>query len=536
MRLLGWGRWAVGRCMALMALALVLSFSSDGSAQTAPLYRNPSAPVEQRVEDLLSRMTLDEKVAQLMTVWTNKTEMLDDAFQFDDAEARRNFPNGIGQFARPQDISGPMSPRATPHRNARDTVALVNAVQRWAVEETRLGIPVLFHEEGLHGYVAPDATNFPQAIALASSWDPELVTRVNTVTAREMSARGVRLALSPVVDVARDPRWGRIEETFGEDPYLVGEMGVAAVRGLQGDALPLAPGHVFATLKHMTGHGQPESGTNVGPAPISQRTLRENFFPPFEEAVRRTNVRAVMASYNEIDGVPSHANRWLLHDVLRGEWGYQGAVVSDYFAIEQMADVHHIAADHAEAAVRALNAGVDMDLPDGAAYRTLVESVRTGRVSQSQIDDAVRRVLTLKFLAGLFEHPYADAEASEAITGNAEGRALAEEAARRSVVLLKNENALLPLDAGRVRTLAVIGPNAAAERLGGYSNVPRGVVTVLEGIQARVGAGVRVLHHEGVRITESDDWWADEVQLADPAENTRRIREAVSVARRADHI
>jgi beta-glucosidase len=518
------------------ALALAAAASADGAAQPLPLYRNPDAPVEQRVEDLLSRMTLEEKVAQLMTVWTNKTEMFDDSFQFDREETRRNFPNGIGQFARPQDISGPMSPRATPHRNARDTVTLVNAVQRWAVEETRLGIPVLFHEEGLHGYAAPDATNFPQAIALASSWDPELITRVNTVIGREISARGVSLVLSPVVDVARDPRWGRIEETFGEDPYLVGEMGVAAVRGLQGDAMPLARGHVFATLKHMTGHGQPESGTNVGPAAISERVLREDFFPPFEEAVRRTNVRAVMASYNEIDGVPSHANRWLLHDVLRGEWNYQGAVVSDYFAIEQMAGVHHIEADNASAAVRALAAGVDMDLPDGAAYRTLVASVRAGRVNESQINEAVRRVLRLKFEAGLFEHPYADAEAAEAITGNAEARALAEEAARRAVVLLKNENALLPLDAARIRTLAVIGPNAAAERLGGYSGIPRGVVTVLEGIQARVGQNTRVLHAEGVRITESDDWWADEVRLADPAENARRIRQAVSVARRADTI
>ena len=517
-------------------MVLALSFSGSGAAQTTPAYRNAGLPVEQRVEDLLGRMTLEEKVAQLLTVWTNKAEMLDAAFQFDPAKARQNFPNGIGQFARPNDISGPMSPRATPHRNARDTIGLVNAVQRWAVEETRLGIPVLFHEEGLHGYVAPGATNFPQAIALASSWDPELVTRVNTVTAREMRARGVHLALSPVVDVARDPRWGRIEETFGEDPYLVGEMGVAAVRGLQGDTLPLAPGRVFATLKHMTGHGQPESGTNVGPASISERVLRENFFPPFEEVVRRTNVRAVMASYNEIDGLPSHANRWLLHDVLRGEWDYQGSVVSDYFAIEQMADVHRIAPNHAAAAERALAAGVDMDLPDGAGYRNLVASVRAGRVSERQIDDAVRRVLTIKFLAGLFENPYADADAAEAITANAEARALAEEAARRSVVLLKNEGALLPLDASRIRTLAVIGPNAAAERLGGYSGVPQGVVTVLEGIQTRVGAGVRVLHHQGVRITQDDDWWADEVRLADPAQNTRLIRQAVSVARRADTV
>jgi beta-glucosidase len=312
-------------------------------------------------------------------------------------------------------------------------------------------------------------------------------------------------------------------------------MGVAAVRGLQGDALPLAEGHVFATLKHMTGHGQPESGTNVGPASISQRILRENFFPPFEEVVRRTNIRSVMASYNEIDGVPSHANRWLLTDVLRGEWGYGGAVVSDYFAIEQLADLHHVEPDHAAAAVRALRAGVDMDLPDGASFRTLVASVRAGRVAESEIDAAVRRVLEIKFLAGLFEHPYADGDAADALTGNSEARALALEAARRAAVLLKNDG-VLPLSAGRLRTLAVIGPNAAVARLGGYSGQPRQAVSVLDGIRAHVGNRVRIVTAEGVRITQSDDWWADNVELADPQENARRIQEAVRVARGADAI
>lgn len=520
----------------LFALGLTLAFAGASTAQQTPLYRNPDAPVDRRVADLLSRMTLEEKVAQLLTVWTNKPEIFDANMEFDPGRARTRYPNGVGQIARPQDISGPASPHEVPHRDSRRTVAFVNAVQRWAVEETRLGIPVLFHEEGLHGYAAVDATSFPQAIALASSWDPALVTQVNQIVAREIRARGVHLVLSPVVDVARDPRWGRIEETFGEDPYLVSEMGVAAIRGLQGDTLPLGPHSVMATLKHMTGHGQPESGTNVSPAPFSERTLREAFFPPFEQAVRRTNIRAVMASYNEIDGVPSHANRWLLNDVLRGEWGYTGAVVSDYFAIEQMADIHRIEADHAAAGIRALRAGVDMDLPDGAAFRHLVDAVRAGRVSEAEIDRAVRHVLEIKFLAGLFENPYADGEAAEAITGNDEARALAEEAARRSVVLLRNEGNLLPLDASRIRTLAVIGPNAAAERLGGYSGIPRGVVTMLEGIQAQVGDNVRVVHAEGVRITESDDWWSDTVTLADPARNARLIREAVAVARRADHI
>ncbi len=281
-------------------------------------------------------------------------------------------------MARPSDLRGTGDPFATPYRDAKQTVALVNAIQHYAVKDTRLGIPVLFHEEGLHGYAARDATSFPQAIALASSWDPDLLTRVFTVAAREMRARGVQMVLAPVVDVARDPRWGRIEETYGEDPYLVGQLGIAAVRGFQGDTLPLAPGKVFATLKHMTGHGQPEGGTNVGPASISERTLREVFFPPFAAAIHSSHALNVMASYNEIDGIPSHANYWLLHDILRGEMGFTGAVVSDYEGIEQLVTLHHVEPDFLHAAARAMHAGVDSDLPDGAAYAKLPEALVQG--------------------------------------------------------------------------------------------------------------------------------------------------------------
>jgi beta-glucosidase len=503
------------------------------AAPATPLYKNAAAPIPARVEDLLKRMTLEEKVAQIGTIWNNKDGILAADGSFDPAKASTSLPYGIGQIARPSDLEGTtLKGRG---RNTREATALINAIQHWAVEKTRLGIPVFFHEEGLHGAVVVDGTSFPQAIALASTWDPDLVRRANAITGRELAARGVSEVLSPVVDVARDPRWGRIEETFGEDPYLVGEMGVAAVQGLQGDALPLAPNKVFATLKHMTGHGQPESGTNVGPAEISERTLRENFFPPFEQVVLRTNVRAVMASYNEIDGVPSHANKWLLTGVLRGEWGYKGAVVSDYFAIEQMADIHHIEPDHAAAAIRSLRAGVDLDNPNGASFGTLVASVKAGKVTEKEIDAAVRRFLTLKFEAGLFEHPYHDVDAADVLTGNSDADAIALEAAHRAVVLLKNDGTL-PLKRDGLKTLAVIGPNAATMHLGGYSSVPRHVVDVLDGIRAKLGSSVNVVTAEGVRITESSDWNADDVQLANPAENEARIKEAVDVARKADSI
>ncbi|OHT18502.1 glycoside hydrolase family 3 N-terminal domain-containing protein [Edaphosphingomonas haloaromaticamans] len=507
-------------------------------APARPIYKDASQPVEARVEDLLKRMTLEEKVAQIITVWEGKTAVFDDKLQLDPKKLPAVWPDGIGQFARPSDARGAVSPRVVPGRDVRQTIALVNALQRWATTQTRLGIPILFHEEGLHGYAAVGATSFPQAMALASTWAPDLIRQINGVIAGEIRARGVHLALSPVVDVARDPRWGRIEETFGEDPYLVGEMGVAAVQGLQGDtgADRLLPaGHVFATLKHLTGHGQPESGTNVGPAPISVRELRENFFPPFEQVVRRTGIEAVMASYNEIDGVPSHANRWLLQDVLRGEWGFKGAIVSDYSAVDQLMSLHHVSPDLEGAAIRALDAGVDSDLPEGLSYKTLVKAVREGRVDEARVDVAVRRMLDLKFRAGLFENPYADVRQALAITNNDAARALALKAAQQAITLLKNDGTL-PLSLAAKPTIAVIGPNADVARLGGYYGQPPHSVSILEGIRNRAGNRANILFAPGVKITENDDWWADEVKLADPAANRRMIAEAVEVAKKADRI
>ena len=532
---------AIARLTGLVGAAAV-SITAAGLAPAAPghpTYKDPGASVEARVEDLLSRMTLEEKIAQMQSIWDNKREVFDAKLELDPKKMAQRYPDGIGQFARPSDATGPASPRLVPGRDARATIRLVNALQHFATEHTRLGIPIMFHEEGLHGYVAVGATSFPQAIALASSWDPALVRAVNVVTAREMRARGVTEALSPVVDVARDPRWGRIEETFGEDPYLVGEMGVAAVEGLQGGGRTrdLGSDKVFATLKHLTGHGQPESGTNVGPAPYSERNLREFFFPPFEKIIARTGVSAVMPSYNEIDGVPSSANVWLLQKVLRGEWGFTGAVVSDYYAIEDLQKLHRVAATPEEAARLALQAGVDIDLPSPGAYATLTQQVRAGSVPIAGIDAAVRRLLALKFRAGLFEHPFADPAQAVSITNNADARALARKAAQRAIVLLKNDGVLpLQLAAGNAPMIAVIGPNAAVARLGGYAGEPPVAVSILEGIRAKVGARAKVLYAQGVKITENDDWWADEVQLADPKENHRLIDEAVALAHGADRI
>ena len=530
----------------IIGLPLVLSTSCALAAQatgtaTKPLYKDAKAPVEARIDDLLARMTLEDKLAQITAIWNRKAALLTPTGEFDPAKAHALYPEGIGHFVRPNDLhgAGTPTPAEKPFRDARQTVDLVNAIQHYQMTETRLGIPALFHEEGLHGYAARGATHFPAALALASTWDPELLTRIFTVVAREIRARGVQLALAPVVDVARDARWGRIEETYGEDPYLIGELGVAVVKGFQGDQPPLdyglEPGHVFATLKHMTGHGQPQSGTNVGPAEISERSLREVFFPPFQAAITRGGAADVMPSYNEIGGIPSHANRWLLRDILRNEMGFKGAVVSDYEGIEQLVTLHHVEPDLESAAVRALNAGVDFDLPDGEAYRLLPKALAAGRVTQAQIDTAVRRMLRMKFRAGLFENPYADASYAEKITDNAEARALATEAARKSVILLKNDG-VLPLHADALKTLAVIGPNAAVARLGGYSNVPRHAISVLDGIRTKLGSSVRIVTAEGVRITNTADWYADDVRLADRDENLRLIEQARQVASDADVI
>ena len=527
---------------AFLALTAPLT-AAQAPQPAAPLYKDPRQPADARVEDLLSRMTLDEKVAQLESVWEHKDKVQTPDGTFSAEKAAQNFPSGIGQIARPSDrrgvtvTSGAAGAAAGSHgRDARETADYINAAQHWAVERTRLGIPLLMHEESLHGYVARGATSFPQAIGLASTWDAALLTRIFGVAAREMRARGATLALAPVVDVARDPRWGRIEETYGEDPYLVSEMGVAAIEGFQGTSLPLAPDKVFVTLKHMTGHGQPENGTNVGPAPYGERDLRENFFPPFLKAVTTLPVRSVMASYNEIDGIPSHANRWLLTNVLRGEWGYQGAVISDYFAIREMMTRHKMFSNLGDAAVRAMDAGVDAETPDGEAYALLPELVRTGRVPQAEVDAAVRRILRMKFDAGLFEHPYVDAASANAKTATPDAIALARQAGREAIVLLKNDQGLLPLDASKIRRLAVLGTHAKDTPIGGYSDEPRHVVSLLEAMQEEAKGRFAVDYSEGVRITASHCWSCDEVKLASPAENRKLIAAAVQTAKKADMI
>jgi beta-glucosidase len=516
--------------LSLLSVFLLAAVAPD-LGQQGPRYRNSALPVEARVKDLLERMTLEEKVAQLESTWQNHGQdqpaenfFVDDKGQLDEEKARRVFTNGLGQMARPSENHGPA-----------EMATFTNRVQRIAIESSRLGIPVMFHEECLHGLVADRATSYPQAIGLAATWDDALVRRIFSAVAMEARSRGADECLMPVVDLARDPRWGRTEETYGEDPYLVTRMGVAAVLGLQGDAATLDGNHVYATLKHFAVHSQPESGTNVGPANYSERTVREYFLAPFEAGVRRANAQAIMPSYNELDGIPNHSNVFLLRDILRGEFGYTGLVVSDYFAIDQLIGIHRVAHDCAEAAKLAITAGVDIELPFAKCYKKLPELVRSHQIPESLVDEATARVLRAKFDLGLFDHPFVDpGKAVESAATKADDR-VALEAAHEAITLLKNDSKLLPLDLSEIKRIAVIGPNAAEVHLGGYSGTPLHPVSILEGIRNRVGDKAKILYAEGCRITESAPVWdADLVVPADPELDEKRIAEAENVLENAD--
>ncbi|HTR43699.1 MAG TPA: glycoside hydrolase family 3 N-terminal domain-containing protein [Pseudomonadales bacterium] len=508
-----------------------------------PVYKNPAASPALRTKDLLKRMTLEEKAAQMMCVWQEKnTKLLDQSGNFDFKKAKASFKNGhgIGQVGRPSDAGSPPT-EPWKGKNARDMAELTNAIQKFFIENSRLGIPVFFHEECLHGHAARDGTSFPQPIGLGATFNPDLIEKLFTMTAAETRARGGHQALTPVVDVSRDPRWGRVEETYGEDPYLVSRLGIAAVRGFQGDASFKNKNRVIATLKHFAAHGQPESGMNCAPVNVSERLLRETFLFTFKEAIQKAGAISVMASYNEIDGVPSHASEWLLRDVLRKEWKFKGFVVSDYYSIWELnyrpdTHGHFVARDKSHACELSVKAGVNIEFPEPDCYLHLVELVRKKILKVSQLDELIAPMLFWKFQMGLFEDPYVDPKEAEKIVASDAHRKLALQAARESITLLKNENNLVPLDLRKTKTIAVIGSNANRSLLGGYSGAPKHDVTVLDGIKTKAGNRAKVLYSEGCKITLGGSWQQDEVVASNPEEDRKQIAEAVQVASQADVI
>jgi beta-glucosidase len=493
-------------------------------------YRDAKRPVEERVNDLLGRMTTEEKCAQLRTAW-ELDKVADAANRFDVGKAASLMSEGLGGFG-PLRLEIPLE------------VSLRNEAQAFVREHTRLGIPLLFHEEACHGVLAPQASSFPAPIGIACSWNEELIETVFQVVAGEMSARGARQALTPIADVCRDPRWGRTDEMIGEDPFLVGSLATAMVRGLQGrEGETIGPRHVAATLKHLTGHGAPEAGVNRAPAHIGPRELRELHLEPFRMVLAATPPAAVMPSYNEIDGIPSHANRWLLQDMLRGELGFTGLVTSDYWGVRDLVPFHHLAADDASAALLAFNTGVDMDLPDGTSFSHLAAMVSSGKITTARMDEAVARVLRLKFRLGLFEATPTDASAASALVKLDSTKSLARKAAEQSIVLLKNRSRILPLTKSKCGTVAVIGPHADDTRLGSYSGEPLYRVSLLEGIRNSLGDPKRVLHAKGCSITTNETaspmkaWKDVNLQKFPDAEQDRSdINAAVATARKADTV
>ena len=527
----------------LLLLLLVACGSDSENAESEPhfavedsprsntelaVYKDSTQSIDDRILDLLGRMTVEEKVAQVTAIWADKHRMETADYAFDPERAAEVIPHGIGHVTRPSELSA----SGEPGRTARDQAVYVNAIQRWLVERTRLGIPALMHEESLHGLAARDATSWGQPISVAATFNRSLTRKLYATAARQAASRGAHVVLTPVVDVARDPRWGRVEETLGEDPYLAAQIGLQAVLGFQGDDDRWSDGEVFATLKHMAGHGEPEGGSNIGPAHVSERTLREVFLYPFQYIVANTNVRNIMASYNEVNGVPSHANGWMLNDVLRGEWGYEGAVVSDYFGIEELHGRHAVAASLKAAAIRAVTSGVDIELPDRKAFPYLEEAVNSGELDEAVLDRAVSRILRQKFERGLFEHPYVDPD--RALANTPEDDALVRRAGTEAMILLKN-NGVLPFTPGL--TIAIVGPNADRVLLGGYSDRPDHFVTVRQGLaEYAERTDGSVLYSEGTRLTEPGSWYKDPVVTVSEEDDRKRIRQAVKDVAGADVI
>jgi len=507
---------------------------SDARPSLAP-YQDRSLATEVRTRDLLARMTIEEKLAQIVGVWSTA---LRDESGFSIEKAHRELAHGIGHVSR---IGAATTLR--PAESAR----FANEIQRFLREHTRLGIPAIVHEESCAGYVARDATCFPQALGLAATFEPALVHEMATVIRAQMRAVGAHQTLAPVLDVARDPRWGRTEESFGEDPYLVAQMGIAYVRGIQGPDLEHG---VVATGKHFLGYAASEGGLNWAPAHIGPRELLDVYAFPFEAAIREAQLASVMNAYHELDGIPCGASKQLFEELLRKRLGFEGVVVTDYFTVPTLAGYHHVAADKAEAAKLALEAGMDVELPQRDAYgEPLAEALRQGRIDPALVERSALRVLRQKFELGLFENPFVDAGRAAQVFDTAEQRGLARRLAVKSMVLLRNEGDLLPLDPG-LRRLAVIGPSADSVRLlqGDYhypthleilhgpidesdlSPRPAGAktnlalhfppsVTILEGIRAALSPATRIDHARGCDTTgASRDGFAEALVAAQDAE------------------
>jgi len=505
-----------------LIIMILFALSISTLAQT-----KTKSDIDTKVDALISKMTLQEKKMQLqIRSFDGFKKFLKENGEMNTDSLTKYYPNGIGGLG----IDVNLEPEIY--------VKILNSFQKWSTSRGQK-IPIEFIGEGLHGYMARGATVFPQAIALGSTWDPELAERIYTVAALEASSRGVVQVYSPNLDLAREPRFGRTEEMFSEDPYLVAMMGNAEVNGFQGRSAKPDRNHVATTLKHFVGHGQPEGGRNTAPINISNYDLLNNDLFPFEYIIKHANPVSLMPSYNEIGGVPNHANSWLIKDVLRKQFGFKGFITSDQSAIEQIHKLHYFAKSDNEAAKIAIENNIDLDLRyNTGPYDALDTLVKSGQLDEKYVNESLRKFLKFKYEMGLFDNPYADVAKMKAVTNTQENKKLALEAAEKALILLKNENNLLPLDNKKIKTLAVIGPLAKGAHFGGYSAEPRIGIDVLDGLKAYAGEDFKVTYAEGCKLAlEESSFSANKVQTPNTIEDDKRlIQEAVEVAKRSDVI
>ncbi len=472
----------------------LLAVNLNLSGQDLP-YKNKKLPVEERVQDLLSRMTLDEKIGQI--TMNNRVLQL----QLD--EKGRVTSSSLDALFGGISVGCVESPLVT----SEQVAVYSEAMDKYMREKTRLGIPVIQTGECLHGYMAHEATIYPQAVAQGATWNPGLIKEMASMIAEEASYSGVDQALSPLFDLARDPRWGRAEECYGEDPYHVKTMGVAFVNGLQGESaeseIGIKKGKLAATSKHYVAYSVADGGLNLGPATVDERTLRDIHLYPFEGAVKEANIYSLMPGYHEINGIPIHADSFLMKDVLRDEWGFKGYVISDAVAINMMEFFHKTAKDRADAAYQAITSGINLEMPDNYNYSTLKEQVESGKLDIAVVDEAVEFVLRVKFKMGLFDNPYSKPRNFKKLVHTKENIAMAQKVAEESMVLLKNNNGILPLNKDKIKSIAVIGPNADRVQFGdaSVSKDSRYGTTLLEGLKAYLDDDVKINYAEGCDVT-----------------------------------
>lgn len=473
-----------------MICLLAFTTSAAYTAGEKPLYKDKNAPIEKRVEDLLGRMTLEEKVCQLENKAAGKLDEIDKIFN----KQSYGTTHEMGM-------------------TAEECGRMYHELQKYMLDETRLGIPLLTAAEGIQGILQNECTLFPHSIALGSTFNPALMQRMTAAAGEEARVIGIRQVLSPVLDIARDLRWGRIEETFGEDPYLIAEMGIAFIKGYQSQGVACMP-------KHFVAHGTPTGGLNCASVSGGERELRSLYLYPFKRVIQETNPQAVMSAYSAYDGVATSGSSYYMTDILRGELGFKGYVYSDWGSVERLKTFHFAAETEAEAAKMSVIAGVDLNVD--SSYKFLPELVENGEMDIKYIDQAVRRILTVKFELGLFDDPYGDPDRIKEVVRSKEHVSLAKEIADESTILLKNENGILPLDLTKYKKIAVIGPNSNQTVFGDYSWVKGDTkegVTLFKGLQDVLGNKISVLQTDGC------DWWS---------QDDSRIHEAVDMVKESD--